>query len=258
MPRPLPLFADRTEAGLKLLPLLAARGFDRPLVYALPRGGVPVALPIAQGLHAPLDLLLVRKLGVPWQPELDFGAIAEGLAEPLLNQDIIAHTGLTEDIMAPVLESEKQELTRRSAVYLKGRRRQDPKGRIAILVDDGLATGITARAGLAALRKQGAARLVLAPPPACQPCMPPADAFDLRGSQGGWQAGNSGFFFLQNLGESTRAAHLPAGLQVTLYRVTAVSQQTRARQVLEAVYAIEAGQPTALHRILWRQRLREP
>ena len=164
MPRPLPLFADRTEAGLKLLPLLAARGFDRPLIYALPRGGVPVALPIAQGLHAPLDLLLVRKLGVPWQPELGFGAIAEGLAEPLLNQDIIAHTGLTEEMIGPVLVSEKQELARRTALYLKGRRRQDPKGRIAILVDDGLATGVTARAGLAALRKQGAARIVLAVP----------------------------------------------------------------------------------------------
>ncbi|MCA3361007.1 MAG: phosphoribosyltransferase [Roseomonas sp.] len=164
MPRPLPLFADRTEAGLKLLPLLAARGFDRPLVYALPRGGVPVALPIAQGLRALLDLLLVRKLGVPWQPELGFGAIAEGLAEPLLNQDIIAHTGLTEDMIAPVLAAEKRELARRSAIYLKGRHRQDPKGRIVILVDDGLATGITARAGIAALRKQGAARLVLAVP----------------------------------------------------------------------------------------------
>jgi predicted phosphoribosyltransferase len=164
MPRPLPLFADRAEAGLKLLPLLQARGFDRPLIYALPRGGVPVALPIAKGLQAPLDLLLVRKLGVPWQPELGFGAIAEGLEEPLLNQDIIAHTGLTEDMIAPVLAAEKRELARRSAAYLKGRTRQDPKGRIAILVDDGLATGITARAGLAALRKRGAARLVLAVP----------------------------------------------------------------------------------------------
>ena len=164
MLRPLPLFADRTEAGLKLLPLLAARGFDRPLVYALPRGGVPVALPIAQGLHAPLDLLLVRKLGVPWQPELGFGAIAEGLAEPLLNQDVIAHAGLTTDLITPVLAAERRELARRAALYLKGRHRQDPKGRIAILVDDGLATGVTARAGLAALRKQGAARLVLAVP----------------------------------------------------------------------------------------------
>ncbi|MFN8984624.1 MAG: phosphoribosyltransferase [Alphaproteobacteria bacterium] len=164
MPRPLPLFADRTEAGRKLLPLLQARGFADPVVYALPRGGVPVALPIAQALHAPLDLLLVRKLGVPWQPELGFGAIAEGLEEPLLNQDIIAATGLTEDMIAPVLAAEQRELARRSAVYVKGRLRQDPKGRIVILVDDGLATGITARAGLAALRKRGAARLMLAVP----------------------------------------------------------------------------------------------
>jgi len=138
--------------------------FADPVVYALPRGGVPVALPIAQALGAPLDLLLVRKLGVPWQPELGFGAIAEGLEEPLLNQDVIAHAGLTDDMIAPVLTLEKQELARRSAVYLKGRDRQDPKGRIAILVDDGLATGITARAGIAALRKRGVARLVLAIP----------------------------------------------------------------------------------------------
>jgi predicted phosphoribosyltransferase len=162
MPKPLPIFADRAEAGRQLLPFLQARGFDRPLIYALPRGGVPVALPIAHALHAPLDLLLVRKLGVPWQPELGFGAIAEGLAEPLLNQDIIAHTGLTEDMIAPVLAAEKQELARRSAAYLKDRTRLDPKGRIAILVDDGLATGITARAALQALRQRGAARLVLA------------------------------------------------------------------------------------------------
>jgi putative phosphoribosyl transferase len=159
-----PRFADREEAGRSLVPLLQARGFTDPVVYALPRGGVPVALPIAEALHAPLDLLLVRKLGVPWQPELGFGAIAEGLAEPLLNQDIIAHTGLTDDIIAPVLVAEKLELARRSAVYLKGRRRQDPKGRIAILVDDGLATGFSARAALQALRQRGAARLVLAVP----------------------------------------------------------------------------------------------
>jgi len=162
--RPNPRFADRAEAGRSLAPLLVARGFSDPVVYALPRGGVPVALPIAQALHAPLDLLLVRKLGVPWQPELGFGAIAEGLEEPLLNQDIIAHTGLTEDMIAPVLASEKQELARRGAAYLKRRRRQDPKGRVVILVDDGLATGVTARAGIAALRKRGAARLVLAVP----------------------------------------------------------------------------------------------
>ena len=157
-------FADRAEAGRNLAPLLAARGFDRPVIFALPRGGVPVALPIAKALGAPLDLLLVRKLGVPWQPELGFGAIAEGLEEPLLNQEIIAHTGLTDNLIAPVLAAEKQELARRAVLYLKGRKRLDPKGRNVILVDDGLATGFTARAALQALRQRGAARLVLAVP----------------------------------------------------------------------------------------------
>ena len=157
-------FADRAEAGRNLAPLLAARGFDKPVIFALPRGGVPVALPIAKALGAPLDLLLVRKLGVPWQPELGFGAIAEGLEEPLLNQEIIAHTGLTDNLIAPVLAAEKQELARRAVLYLKGRKRLDPKGRNVILVDDGLATGFTARAALQALRQRGAARLVLAVP----------------------------------------------------------------------------------------------
>ena len=157
-------FADRAEAGRNLASLLAARGFDRPVIFALPRGGVPVALPIAKALGAPLDLLLVRKLGVPWQPELGFGAIAEGLEEPLLNQEIIAHTGLTDNLIAPVLAAEKQELARRAVLYLKGRKRLDPKGRNVILVDDGLATGFTARAALQALRQRGAARLILAVP----------------------------------------------------------------------------------------------
>ncbi len=157
-------FADRAEAGRSLAPLLAARGFDKPVIFALPRGGVPVALPIAEAMGAPLDLLLVRKLGVPWQPELGFGALAEGLEEPLLNQDVIAHTGLNTDMIAPVLAAEKQELARRAVLYLKGRKRLDPKGRNVILVDDGLATGFTARAALQALRQRGAARLVLAVP----------------------------------------------------------------------------------------------
>jgi predicted phosphoribosyltransferase len=162
--KPMARFADRAEAGRSLALLLAARGFDKPVIFALPRGGVPVALPIAEAMGAPLDLLLVRKLGVPWQPELGFGALAEGLEEPLLNQDIIAHTGLNTDMIAPVLAAEKQELARRAALYLKGRKRLDPKGRNVILVDDGLATGFTARAALQALRERGAARLVLAVP----------------------------------------------------------------------------------------------
>ena len=162
--KPMARFADRAEAGRSLAPLLAARGFDKPVIFALPRGGVPVALPIAEAMGAPLDFLLVRKLGVPWQPELGFGALAEGLEEPLLNQEIIAHTGLNTDMIAPVLAVEKQELARRAVLYLKGRKRLDPKGRNVILVDDGFATGFTARAALQALRQRGAARLILAVP----------------------------------------------------------------------------------------------
>ena len=162
--RPAARFQNRTEAGRSLAPLLAARGFVDPVIYALPRGGVPVALPIAQALRAPLDLILVRKLGVPWQPELGFGAVAEGLDQPVINHEVVAHAGLTEADMGPVLAQEKAELARRSALYLKGRARLDPKGHIVILVDDGLATGFTARAALQALRRRGAARLVLAVP----------------------------------------------------------------------------------------------
>lgn len=158
------IFRNRAEAGQALGALLATRHFAAPIIFALPRGGVPVALPIAKMLQAPLDLVLVRKLGVPWQPELGFGALAEGAEHPLINQEVVAHAGLREAEMAPVLARERAELARRAALYLKGRTRQDPKGRIAILVDDGLATGFTARAALQALRQRGAARLVLAVP----------------------------------------------------------------------------------------------
>jgi len=162
--KPRARFENRAEAGRCLAALLAARGYAAPVVYALPRGGVPVALPIAKLLQAPLDLMLVRKLGVPWQPELGFGAVAEGLDQPVINQEVLAHAGLDQAAMAPVIARESGELTRRAALYLKGRARLDPKGRIAILVDDGLATGFTARAALQALRQRGAARLVLAVP----------------------------------------------------------------------------------------------
>lgn len=158
------IFRNRTDAGQALAALLATRHFAAPIIFALPRGGVPVALPIAKMLQAPLDLVLVRKLGVPWQPELGFGALAEGMEHPLINREVVAHAGLRQEEMAPVLARERAELARRAALYLKGRTRLDPKGRIVILVDDGLATGFTARAALQALRQRGAARLVLAVP----------------------------------------------------------------------------------------------
>ena len=158
------LFRDRRDAGERLVPLLAALALKDPAIHALLRGGVAVGAPIAQALHAPLVPFLVRKLGVPWQPELAFGALAEGGGEPVLNADIVAACGLSERDIAAVRAREEAELRRRQAVYLAGRDRPDPRGRPAILVDDGLATGASARAALRALRHQGAAPLILAVP----------------------------------------------------------------------------------------------
>lgn len=162
------LFRDRREAGERLVARLQALALERPLVYALLRGGAAVAAPIAAALGAPLVPLLVRKLGVPWHPELAFGALAEGASKPVLNADTIAACGLTAADVARVQMIEAAELGRRSHVYLAGRARPDPRGRPAILVDDGLATGATARAALRVLRAAGATPLILAVPVAAQ------------------------------------------------------------------------------------------
>lgn len=164
------LFRDRRDAGEKLVPLLAVLGLTDPIVYALLRGGAAVAAPIAEALHAPLIPFLVRKLGVPWQPELALGALAEGAAEPILNPDVIAACGLSGADIALARSRAEQEMRHREAIYLEGLHRPDPQGRAAILVDDGLATGASARAALRALRERGAAPLILAVPVA------PADA----------------------------------------------------------------------------------
>jgi predicted phosphoribosyltransferase len=162
------LFRDRREAGERLVPALRALGLRDPLVYGLLRGGAAVAAPIAAALGVPLQPFLVRKLGVPWQPELAFGALAEGEAEPVLNPDIVDACGLAAGTIERVRAEQARELARRRDVYLRGRARPDPRGRAAILVDDGLATGASARAALRALRRQGAAPLVLAVPVAPQ------------------------------------------------------------------------------------------
>jgi putative phosphoribosyl transferase len=153
---------DRVEAGRRLAALLLERGFDKPLVYAIPRGGVPVALIIAQALDAQLDLLPVCKLCIPGRSPSAFGALAEGVEEPLFNS--VACTGLAKEAMAPVVARERSELARRVKLYLDGRERLDPKDRTVILVDDGISTGITAYAALHALRQRGAARIILAVP----------------------------------------------------------------------------------------------
>ncbi len=159
-------FIDREEAGQRLAAVLAKRfhGGD-VVVFALPRGGVPVAAPIASVLGAPLDLVLVRKIGAPFQPEVAMGAIADGgVAVVTRNEDVIEAAGVSAAQFAQVRAREAQELARRRDAYLSGRARYHPRGRIAIVVDDGVATGATMRAALRAVRAQEPARLVLATP----------------------------------------------------------------------------------------------
>jgi predicted phosphoribosyltransferase len=165
VPAGTPRFAGRVEAGRLLAARVAALGLLAPVVYALPRGGVPVAAEVAAALDAPLDLVLVRKIGAPGQPELALGAVVDGdPPETVLNADIVAATGATEAFVAAARQRELAEIERRRRRYLAGRRPIDPAGRAAVVVDDGIATGATARAALHALRRRGAARLVLATP----------------------------------------------------------------------------------------------
>ncbi|HWA63521.1 MAG TPA: erythromycin esterase family protein [Caulobacteraceae bacterium] len=159
------VFKDRAEAGRRLGQVLAARKFDAPIVYALPRGGVPVALEIARALNAPLDLVLVRKIGAPHEPELALAAVVDGHPpQTVINPDVQALTGADEAYLDRERTKELAEIERRRERYLKGRPRLDPKGRTAVVVDDGLATGATAKAALRALRQQGAGHIVLAVP----------------------------------------------------------------------------------------------
>lgn len=159
------VFADRAEAGRRLAAALEKYGPSHPVILALPRGGVPVAAEIAQALGAPLDLLLVRKIGLPWQPELAIGAAVDG-ADPLIvrNEAIIAHSGVGEAEFQRACREEMAEIERRKARYLGGRARAPLAGRVVIVVDDGIATGATMRAALRAIRQRGPSKLVLAVP----------------------------------------------------------------------------------------------
>jgi predicted phosphoribosyltransferase len=161
------LFDDRRQAGqelaVRLLDWAAEDVLADPVVLALPRGGVPVAAEVARVLRAPLDVLVVRKIGVPGQPEAGIGAIADD-EPPQFDRRILRMLGLDENRLAPDVARERAELHRREDVYRRGRPAPEVRGRTVILVDDGLATGVTARAALRHLRRQDPARLVLAIP----------------------------------------------------------------------------------------------
>jgi putative phosphoribosyl transferase len=158
-------FRDRTEAGIALAEQIAARDLPDPVVLALPRGGVQVALEVARRLRGPLDLVMVRKIGVPFQPELAAGAVVNGdTPETVVNEAIAARAGLGADDIAALAEVQLREIARRRAAYLRGRAQVPVEGRTAIVVDDGIATGATMRAALRAVRRRKPARLVLAVP----------------------------------------------------------------------------------------------
>ncbi|OGV27514.1 MAG: phosphoribosyl transferase [Legionellales bacterium RIFCSPHIGHO2_12_FULL_37_14] len=161
-------YQDREEAGSVVADNLKDY-MDNPnaIVLALARGGVPVGYEIAKKLHLPLDVMIVRKLGVPTNPEFAFGAITSG-GVIILNQEIIKTLALKEQVIAEIKEKEEQELTRREKVYRGARPLPNIENKTVILVDDGIATGYTVKAAIIALRKQNPAQIILAVPVAPQ------------------------------------------------------------------------------------------
>jgi putative phosphoribosyl transferase len=157
-------FRDRTAAGQLLAAKLAGYA-NRPdvLVLALPRGGVPVAFEVARALHAPLDVMIVRKLGVPGYEELAMGAIASGGVR-VINDDVVQMLRISEEMINQVAAHEQREVERRERLYRGDRPAYDVQGRTVLLVDDGMATGATMRAAVAAVRQQQPARIVIAVP----------------------------------------------------------------------------------------------
>lgn len=157
------IYADRADAGRRLAARLAHLHDADAVVLGLPRGGVPVALEVALALGAPLDVIVVRKLGVPYRPELAMGAIGEGGAR-FVDDVLRQRAGVTADQLDEVEQRELGEVARRAQRYRGGRPRVALAGRTVVVVDDGIATGSTARAACQVVREQGAARLVLAVP----------------------------------------------------------------------------------------------
>ena len=165
------VFENRADAGRRLAEQLVGYvGEPDVLVLGLPRGGVPVAYEVAAALEAPLDVFVVRKLGVPGHEELAMGAIATGGVR-VLNEEVVRGLGIGDEVLDAVAAREAEELARREALYRGDRPPPEVDGKVVILVDDGLATGSTMRAAVAALRQQGPSRIVVAVPvAAAQTC----------------------------------------------------------------------------------------
>jgi putative phosphoribosyl transferase len=170
-------FRDRSDAGRRLAKALSSYKDRHPVVLALPRGGVPVAAEVAAALDAPLDLILVRKIGVPTQPELAMGAVVDGTAPIVVrNEEVIELSGTTADEFDAACASELEEIERRRQLYVGDRARAEIAGQVVIVIDDGIATGATTRAALQAIRNRRPKELVLAVPVA-----PPDTITKLRG-----------------------------------------------------------------------------
>ena len=160
-------FRDRTDAGRRLAARLVEAHLSDPFILALPRGGVPVAAEVALALHAPLEVFVARKIGTPGHEELGIGAVAEGLEEPVLSDDARRH-GITVGNVRRLADRQRDELRRRVDLYRGDRALPPLEGRDVVLIDDGLATGVTAEAALLSLRVQKPSRLVLAVPVAAR------------------------------------------------------------------------------------------
>lgn len=159
------LFADRQDAGRRLAAALLRFKDQRPVVLALPRGGVPVGFEIATRLEAPLDVVLVRKIGDPFSPELAIGAIADGdRLERVIDENLVAELGVPRAYIDAEIGRQRREIEHRRRIYFKGRPPVDIRQQTVIVVDDGIATGATMRAALRAARGRTPARLILAVP----------------------------------------------------------------------------------------------
>jgi putative phosphoribosyl transferase len=156
-------FRDRRDAGSRLAGLLRTFAADHPIVLGLARGGIPVAHEVARALQAPLDVWVVRKVGVPWHPELGIGAVAEG-GFSYINPDVLQGVGLTRDQIEGIVQVKQREVEERVSSFRSGRPPPLLRDRTVILVDDGIATGGTVRAAIRSIRAQGPRAIVLAVP----------------------------------------------------------------------------------------------